>query len=194
MSRKLIILFIGLILIIGIGTLLFISSGSYQLDSETPTSTPTPSTISSNGIAPSPDRNEDTETTTVNIYLIALEDGGEMGDEIGCGDSIVPVERTVVKTEDSLEAAIRQLLLVTNRDPSSGYYNALHSSDLELISADIENGIATINLEGEIQVGGVCDNPRIQEQLKRTVLQFQEINEAVININGQSLEELLSSR
>ena len=191
MSRKLIILFIGLILIIGIGTLLFVSSGAYQLDSETPTSAPTPTTTSSNGIAPSPDRNEDTETTTVNIYLIALEDRGEMGDEIGCGDSIVPVERTIAKVDEPLESAINQLLLVTNRDPSSGLYNALHLSELELESVVVEDNVATVNLTGDFQLGGVCDSPRIEEQLRRTATQFPNISNSEILINGESLEDLI---
>ena len=65
---------------------------------------------------------------------------------------------------------------------------------LEIEDIRIEDGIATINLIGKMQLGGVCDNPRFLEQLKATALQFDTVKEVRITINGNSLEELLSQK
>jgi len=47
---------------------------------------------------------------------------------------------------------------------------------------------------GSYQIGGVCDEPRVQAQLERTVLQFAAVRQAVIFINGTRLEDLLGAQ
>ena len=41
-------------------------------------------------------------------------------------------------------------------------------------------------------IGGVCDHPRIEEQLYATILQNEQIEEVDIFINGESLQDYLS--
>jgi spore germination protein GerM len=75
----------------------------------------------------------------------------------------------------------------------SGLYNALHQSNLSVQGIDIDNGHATIALNGDLQMGGTCDTPRIEAQLTQTALQYSTIDTVSITINGQPLEDILSA-
>lgn len=129
----------------------------------------------------------------VNLYLIALEDAGKSGKEVGCGDSVVAVVQQIEPTAAPLEAALRALLSL--KDPyygESGLYNALHQSDLVVESAAVVDGIATVALSGTLMLGGVCDNPRVEAQLIETAMQFPGVTGTAITINGTPLAEALS--
>ena len=132
---------------------------------------------------------------TVLIYLVALEDDGVSGEKIGCGDSLVPVNITIPGTQGVLRAALTEVLTIQDAYyGESGLYNALYQSDLQVRDIRIENGLATIQLEGTLRLGGVCDNPRLEGQLMRTALQFSTVRAAVITVNGTPLEEILSGK
>jgi spore germination protein GerM len=157
-----------------------------------PTATPTaaPPTTA----APEPTEEPTTAAvSSVNIYLIALEDAGKSGKEVGCGDSVVAVAQEIEPTTAPLEAALSALLSI--KEPyygESGLYNALHQSDLVVERAAIEDGVAVVELSGTLMLGGVCDNPRVEAQLVETAMQFPGVMEAAITINGTPLEEALS--
>lgn len=131
----------------------------------------------------------------VKISLVALEDNGKTGKAMGCGDSIVAVERkiTVLATEHApVENALLQLFSIKNqKDPVSGLYNALYQSNLKVESAEIGEK-AIIHLTGNYTLGGSCDTPRFEEQLKETVLQNSGAKEVEIFINDKPLKEALS--
>lgn len=127
------------------------------------------------------------------IYLIAIEDAGVSGKKIGCDDSLVPFELPSGSTLDSPWNAIETLLsLSESYVGNSGFYNAFYQSDLKLIHFETQDGIARVELEGELILGGVCDSPRIEEQLYATILQDNRIADVEIYINGKVLEEVLS--
>lgn len=129
----------------------------------------------------------------VQIYLIALEDGGKSGPAVGCGDSAVAVEVPVEPTAAPLEAAFTALLSIKDQFyGQSGLYNALYQSDLHVEQATLEGGVATVYLAGTMMLGGECDNPRVEAQLVHTALQFPTVSEAHIFINGTPLDEALS--
>jgi hypothetical protein len=142
------------------------------------------------------DDDEETQTggvDTVKVALIALEDDGAKGKKIGCGDSVVLEEREIVKTTAPLRAALMELLSIKDEsDSQSGYYTALGAADLELTDVYIENGKATIELSGELSLGGVCDSPRVEAQLEETALQFPTVTSVSVMLNGETLEEALS--
>ena len=134
---------------------------------------------------------EDSENlfTRTQIYLIAVGDEGESGMEIGCGDSVVPVEVAIEPTIAPLTAGLEKLLAIDEKYyGQSGLYNAFHSSDLTVEGINIENGEAIIRLSGELRIGGVCDEPRIRAQLEQTALQFSTVDRVSIIINGEALE------
>jgi hypothetical protein len=131
----------------------------------------------------------------VKLYFIALGDQGRSGPQIGCGDSAVPVEISIEPTTAPLTAAIQRLLAIDSQYyGQSGLYNALYRSDLRFESAVVEQGQATIRLSGDLQLGGVCDDPRVEAQLKETAKQFSTVDEVVVYLNGQRLEDVLSGR
>jgi hypothetical protein len=132
----------------------------------------------------------------VNIYLVAMEDNGKSGDLVGCGDSIVAVERQIAPTQAPLRAALEELLSLADQYyGESGLYNALYQARLTVEDVTIDpNGKATIHLKGTMLSGGVCDDPRIIAQLTYTARQFSTVKDAAIYINGTLIEELLSGK
>lgn len=136
---------------------------------------------------------EAAEFERADIYLVALEDGGTNGEEIGCGDSLVPVETAFEPTVAPLTAALDNMLAGDQQFyGDTDYYNAFYQSDLSVQGIDINNGVATIALTGDLMVGGTCDVPRIEAQLEATALQYSTIDAVNIQINGRPLDEALS--
>lgn len=128
------------------------------------------------------------------IYLIALEDDGQSGQPVGCGDSAIPVTVDIQPTIAPLTAALENLFAIDEQYyGESGLYNALYQSNLSVQGIDINNRVATIALTGDLQAGGTCDVPRIEAQLRHTALQYSTIDDVSITINGQPLNELLSA-
>jgi len=140
-------------------------------------------------VAPTPP----TGPQRVQIYLIALEDNGQSGPLVGCGDSGIPVQVETLSTKEVLRVSMEKLLSLKDQFyGESGLYNALYKSDLQVESITLENGKAVINLTGTLMLGGVCDNPRVEAQLEQTALQFSTIQEVSIFINGKPLKDALS--
>lgn len=131
----------------------------------------------------------------VKIVLIALEDNGQSGTPVGCGDSAIPINVTIPRTQAVLRATLEKLFTAKQQFyGESGYYNALYQSDLQVAGVTIEQGKATIRLTGTIMLGGTCDAPRVQAQIEQTALQFSTVNDVDVFINDVPLEEYLSTR
>lgn len=131
----------------------------------------------------------------VKIVLIALEDNGQSGTPVGCGDSAIPINVTISRTQAVLRASLEKLFSAKQQFyGESGYYNALYQSDLQVAGVTIEEGKATIRLTGTIMLGGTCDAPRVQAQIEQTALQFSTVSEVDVFINDVPLEEFLSTR
>lgn len=129
----------------------------------------------------------------VKIYLVAVGDNGVSGKLIGCGDSLVPVEVSITPTLGVLRAALNELFKLEGEQyyGQSGLYNALYQSDLSIADVAVVGGEARIFLTGTVMLGGVCDNPRVEEQLKALALQFNTVESVSIYINGEALEDVL---
>lgn len=151
--------------------------------SVTPSSSPQPDTVpTSAGI----DR--------VNIFLIIVDDQGKSGDPIGCGDSIVAVERKITPTRTPLRAALEELLSI--REALVGeaeLYNALYQSALTVGDITIDqNGKAIVHLSGTLLSAGTCDDPRLIAQLTYTAMQFSTVKDVGIYVNGKLIQDVLS--
>jgi LysM repeat protein len=129
----------------------------------------------------------------VKIYLVAIGDEGKSGQEIGCGDSLVPVEVPIAPTRAPLTAALRALLAIkTETYGESGLYDSLFRSNLTVQSVAIVDRTAIVRLTGEMQLGGECDNPRFAGQIEATALQFSTVDAVHVFINGQPMADVLS--
>lgn len=130
-----------------------------------------------------------------NIYLIAVGDEGASGEEIGCGDSAVPVEVPIEPTIAPLTAGLEALLAIESRDyGQSGLYNALYRSDLTVESVVIRDREAVIRLNGTLEIGGTCDAPRVRAQLEETALQFSTVDSVSVSVNGDPLDTYLDAQ
>ncbi|HEY1012742.1 MAG TPA: GerMN domain-containing protein [Herpetosiphonaceae bacterium] len=128
--------------------------------------------------------------STVKLFLMAS------GGNIGCGEQLVSLPQQITPTNAPLTAAMKALLELPARPIDDvAYYNALAQSDLEVGSVAIDaQGVARINFTGQLRLSGVCDAPRISEQLKATALQFPTVSAARFFVNDVPLETLLSSQ
>lgn len=131
----------------------------------------------------------ESESQQIQIYLVALEGTEAEGKSIGCGDTLVSVERMIETTDgtlpESIKGALTELFDVTGRDLSTlGLYSALNGQDVQVDSVRIENKRAIVNIIGQPALGGVCDAPRFYEQIEATVAQFAPLEGYTILLNG----------
>jgi len=128
---------------------------------------------------PIPVRNE------TSVYLVDVEDQGAEGELIGCGDSLVPVILPIEPEADPIRATLQNLFDQGEEVGPSGLYNSLYQSDLAVDEIDIKGETANLYLTGEMILGGVCDEPRLQAQLIETVNQFPAVSDVVVFLNGE---------
>ena len=126
----------------------------------------------------------------VKVYLVALDDRGKKGRKIGCDDSLVPLTRTVRAGGDPLRAAIEELLSVP-REHGAGLGNYWWGENLRVRGVAVRGGTATIRISGRLFVAGICDVPRIEEQIKETARQFPRVRRVRVFLNGQPLSEAI---
>jgi hypothetical protein len=129
----------------------------------------------------------------VQIFLVALEDNGQSGKLVGCGDSAVAVQVEIPPTQGVLKASLEALLSLKDQYyGESGLYNALYQSDLKVESVSIEGEKATIYLTGTLMMGGECDTPRVEAQIIETAKQFSTVKDVAVFVNGRTLADVLS--
>jgi hypothetical protein len=131
-------------------------------------------------------------TETAFVYLVAIGDAGESGMFFGCDDSLIPVEIDIEANqsdEDRIAAVLQAMFANGDTWDDTGLYNVFADSSLTVDNVTIDNGEATVNLSGELVIGGVCDNPRVEEQLLATITQFAGVSSAVVLLNGAPVFE-----
>ena len=126
----------------------------------------------------------------VKVYLVAIGDAGKRGRKIGCDDSLVAVKRTVKSDGAPLKAAIRELLSMPH-EYEGGLGNYWFGENLRVSGATISRGTATIRITGKVFVAGVCDEPRIEEQIKETARQFPGVRRVKVFVNGRTLASVI---
>ncbi len=127
----------------------------------------------------------------VDVYLVAVGDNGKKGLKIGCDDSLVRVPRKIKPTVAPLKAAIEELL-ATPHEYSKELGNYWRGKNLKLKMVSITDGVATIHITGEGPfVAGVCDEPRITEQIENTAMQFDSVNKVKVFVNDKPLADVI---
>lgn len=128
----------------------------------------------------------------VKIFLVALEDGGRRGRRVGCGDSLVSVTRAVNAPGGSVLQAALEELLSAPHEYDARLRNFWRGNNLRVAGVTLRNGLATIRITGEGPfVAGVCDAPRIEEQIRATARQFPTVRRVSVLVNGRRLESVL---
>ncbi|MDT5061055.1 MAG: hypothetical protein QOH63_1514 [Acidobacteriota bacterium] len=131
------------------------------------------------------------KTQEVKIYLVALNDAGKSGKKIGCDDSLVAVTRTIKATPAPLKAALEELI-ATSREDNGKLGNYVFGPNLKVKSVSISRGTATIRFSGAISVAGICDEPRITEQIEATAKQFPTVKRVKVFVGNQTLKYAIS--
>ena len=135
------------------------------------------------------------------IFLVEVETGGEGA--FGCGDRLrgvrVPVSDAAGEgVPGNVGAAVRALLAAEGGPGTPRrLYNALARSTLSVEAVEevlAEEGIYRVRLTGELSPGGVCDHPRIVEQLRATAEAVEGVGEAEIWLGGRPVEQVLAQR
>lgn len=171
-----------------------VAAGMWTLkSSQQPSTVATPSTPSvKDEVRDQPATQPAVMDRQVKVAYIAVGDNGQAGEMIGCGDSVVFVDKTVQAT-NTLDGAMRALLAdKTERQSGSGLYNALWQSVLSVGEAKVVGATANVTLSGQMQLSGVCDNPRVKAQLESTAKRASGADAVAITLNGKTLDEALS--
>ena len=132
-------------------------------------------------------------TEKVKVYLVAVGDNGKNGRKIGCDDSLVAVSRDVQSTSAPLKAALEELLSMPEESNESGrkLENFWKGGELKLASVSVRKGTATIKISGTLPVAGICDEPRIIEQIEATAKQFKTVKKVKVTLNGTALKDAI---
>jgi hypothetical protein len=131
----------------------------------------------------------------IRFFLVAIDDQGKSGTPVGCGDSLVEVTQPVENTTQPIQAALEILFSYkTQYVGDSGMYTALYQSDLSVKSVSLDGDTVHVALVGPYQLGGTCDVPRFSGQIEETILANTDAVDAIITLNGQAIEDALSSR
>ena len=149
-------------------------------------------TLSASTFASPAQRRRGAPKREVRVYLVALDDDGRTGRKIGCGDSLVPVTRTVSAAGGALLRAALDELLSLPHDFDGRLKNYWRGNNLRVSGVTLRNGLATVRITGEgPSIAGVCDAPRITEQIRATARQFPTVRRVAVFVNGRTLESAL---
>ena len=184
---------------LGVFLVLFLSAAACGLPVGRGANTPTPMLPGDPGqptlAVPAATATSPGRVAEVLIYMVALEDAGQSGPQIGCGDSLVAVRRSVEPTNAPITAALEILLSIkTEFYGESGLYNALYQSNLSIERAEVDaNGAATVALVGQYALGGACDTPRFKAQIEQTILSAGAQSASIL-LNGVPIDQALSEQ
>jgi hypothetical protein len=123
---------------------------------------------------------------TVSLYLVNQGGATPGNPGFGCDDLLVPVQARIVEhdtTAQRITAALTRLFAYNH----ATLYNAFASSAISVQSVTVAGGTATINLSGSFSLSGECDQPRVEQQITQTALQFPGVSAVVIQRNGGTL-------
>ncbi len=121
------------------------------------------------------------EMITVDVYFVTVEDGVE---------SAVPVQREIFVTQEMGTNTLFQLLEgPTGEEEADGYSTAI-DGDTTLNSLSIEEGVARADFSVELDASGSATVTMIRDQIEKTLLQFETVDEVVISIEGET-EDIL---
>lgn len=136
-----------------------------------------------------PESSEEPEASLeVNVYFSNSQKDPQMLD---CGN-VYPVKRELENDSFPAYSALAELLKgPTEEEIQEGYFTNINGG-VEIYSLDIEEGKALVDLSPRLQenVGGSCLVSAIRAQVEETLKQFDNIDEVVISVNGNTEEVL----
>ena len=127
------------------------------------------------------------KTTTVRVFF-----GNNLEDPqaLNC-EKVYSVERQVLKNKTISQTVEELLKGPTLEEQERGYLTNINSG-VNMNNLVIENNIAKVDFDEQLeyQVGGSCRVMAISSQIIGTLVQFPEIADVIISINGRT-EDIL---
>lgn len=124
---------------------------------------------------------EASKEETFQVYFVVVEDGQERTEA---------VERVFSVEGDTEERVVLALLEGPNSEEVEGGYSTAIDNEATLNSFHTEGQTAYVDFSEELDASGSATVMMIREQIEKTLLQFEAIEDVVISING-SVEEVL---
>lgn len=129
--------------------------------------------------------------TKIKIALLSMPaKDSDLARVQGC-DLVTMVEKNIAPTTMPLTASMNELFSRKDTWPysesSSGNFIS-SQQNLFFDHATVENTVAKIYLKGSYSLAGVCDDPRIETQIRNTALQFSTVKSVQIFLNNQAFK------
>lgn len=127
---------------------------------------------------------EESEKITVQLYYYNLEKDKEIDESIPCSaEAVLPVEREITESLNVPAATLRLLINgnITDEEAAQGFQTEFEPGKLSYKSLMIKDGVATIEFDddGGFTSGGSCRAGLLATQIKKTLLQFDEVDEVI---------------
>jgi hypothetical protein len=126
-------------------------------------------------------------TEDIHVGLVAIGDEGQQGWEFGCEDSLVTVDTAMhqqITPENNVRVALQKMFSYEHPELTN------HFSGVPIFvhTVGVSEGVATVWLTGQSGITGICAEPRFEEQITATAMQFDEVNHVEIVLNGEPWE------
>jgi spore germination protein GerM len=103
-------------------------------------------------------------------------------------EAVYPSERFVAKSDNLYESVMTEMLKgPTDSEKSVGFMTQINEG-VKINRIIVNNGVAKIDFDASIEraVGGSCRTSAIRAQIEKTLLQFPEIKNVVISVDGNT--------
>ncbi len=120
------------------------------------------------------------EEMKVSIYFVIVDEMVERTES---------VERTVSSIDYKEQAVLELLEGPTVEEKEKGYSTAINEG-VVLNYLSVSDGVAYVDFSEELDASGSAMVTMIREQIEKTLLQFEDVNEVVISIEGEEVEIL----
>lgn len=126
-------------------------------------------------------------------YLVSpTGDKGRIG--VGCDGWLVAAPTGKPVTSDpaaDLRASLTALLAMTSVNVGqSGLKNYFAGQGLTVADVTVQNGEATITINGTLTLIGVCADPQIEAQILLTVFDVPGVQQARITVGGRNMKQI----
>ncbi len=124
------------------------------------------------------------------IVKIFFSNSQEDPQALNC-EKVYSVERQVLKNKAMVQALEELLNGPSLEEQEKGYFTNINSG-VNINSFIVEDNIAKVDFDEQLeyQVGGSCRVMAIRSQITGTLVQFPEVNDVIISINGRT-EDIL---
>ena len=123
----------------------------------------------------------DVETRTVSLFYYNLEADKDISESIPCSDNaVLPVEREIPLTQTPIRDTLDLLLegILTDEEIADGFQTEFPNESFKISSINLDEGVLYIEFTDapDFVSGGSCRTGLLDTQIRKTALQFSEVD------------------